>query len=574
MALKRLFGTLVVLQERHPRMVLALLVAFLGVAGLANIPPIDRDEPHFAQAARQMLETGDFIDIRFQDAPLYEKPVLTYWLQAGSAALFSGPEPNEIWAYRLPSVLAVLVATLLTYELGLALFDRRAALPAATLFASMLLVQSQAHQARADALLLASMLGTVLPLARIYVSRTVPAAAPSTRMTALFWVSLAAAILIKGPVVPVLIALAIATLVLLDRDWRWLEPLRLRWGVPLFLLVLLPWPIAIFNLHGASFFVQAWQTDILPKLVSAQESHGAPPLAYALSAPLTLWPATLLLPSAVEFAWRNRRDLSVRFCVAMILPGWLLFELAPTKLPHYVLPLVPMLALLMTARGNPCTLQSRSRMSSRIGVTLFLLASLLIVSAVPFALVRLGSGLDVVAVVGTLTLLASVILAAVAAWRGGVERSAGTAAWCGGVERSAGTAAWCGILASVLIFGVTMPRLQRLWVAERAAHAVQSISAPQAPTLVVGYHEPSLVFLLGTRTRFVDAGEAAAALQAGPSTAAIVASSGAPEFVRAARARGVDAQQISTIDGIDPVHGRPIELGVWSVRPRPGASRS
>ena len=547
--------------ERHPWMVLALLVAFLGVAGLASIPAIDRDEPHFAQAARQMLETGDFIDIRFQDAPLYEKPILTYWLQAGSAALFSGPELNDIWAYRLPSVLAVLVATLLTYELGLALFDRRAALPAATLFASMLLVQSQAHQARADALLLASMLGTVLPLARIYASRTAPAAAPSTRMTALFWVSLAAAILIKGPVVPVLIALAIATLVVLERDWRWLEPLRLRWGVPLFLLVLLPWPIAIFNLHGASFFVQAWQTDILPKLVSAQESHGAPPLAYALSAPLTLWPATLLLPSAVEFAWRNRRDLSVRFCVAMILPGWLLFELAPTKLPHYVLPLVPMLALLMTARGDRYTLRLRSRASSRIGVTLFLLASLLIVSAVPFALIRLGSGLDIVAVVGTSTLLASVILAAVAAWRGGVERSAGSVALC-------------GILASVLIFGVTMPRLQRLWVAERAAHAVQSISAPKAPTLVVGYHEPSLVFLLGTRTRFVDAGEAAAALQAGPSTAAIVASSGAPEFVRAARARGVDVQQISTIDGIDPVHGRPIELGVWSVRPRPGASRS
>jgi 4-amino-4-deoxy-L-arabinose transferase-like glycosyltransferase len=546
--------------ERHPRVVLALLVALLGLAGLSNIPPVDRDEPKFAQAARQMLETGDFIDIRFQDAPFHEKPVLTFWLQAGSAALFSGPELNRIWAYRLPSVLAVVVATLLTYELGLALFDRRSALAAATLFASMLLVQSQAHQARADALLLASMVGTILPLARIYVSRTLPAAAPSTRMTALFWVSLAAGILIKGPVVPVLIALAIATLVLLEQGWRWLEPLRPRWGVPLFLLVLLPWPIALFSLHGGSFFVHAWQADILPKLVSAQESHGAPPLAYMLSAPLTLWPATLLLPSAVEFAWRNRHEASVRFCVASILPGWLLFELAPTKLPHYVLPFVPMLVLLMTVRGDHYTLQSRARTSSRIGVALFLLTSLLFVGAIPFALMRLGSGLDIVAVVGTLTLLAAVAMAAVAAWRGGVERSAGAAALC-------------GILASLLIFGVTMPRLQRLWVADRAAHAVQSIAAPRAETLVVGYHEPSLVFLLGTRTRFVDAGEAAVALQAGPGTAAIVTSASAPEFVRETRARGVDVQRISTMEGIDPVHGRPIELGVWSVRSRPGASR-
>lgn len=546
--------------EHHPRMVLVLFVAFMGWAGLSDIPPIDRDEPDFAQAARQMLETGDFVDIRFQDAPLYEKPILSYWLQAASAAVFSGPERNQIWAYRLPSVLAIMVATLLTYELGLALFDRRAALAAATLFASMLMVQSQAHQARADALLLASMLGTVLPLARTYVSRSVPATAPSRPMAALFWVSLAASILIKGPVVPVLIALAITTLALLDRGWRWLAPLRPRWGVPLFLLVLLPWPIAIFSRNGPSFFVEAWQTDILPKLVSGQESHGAPPLSYALLAPVTLWPATLLLPSAVEFAWRNWRDLSVRFCVASILPGWLLFELAPTKLPHYVLPFVPMLALLMTAHSGHHTLQSRSRTSSRIGVALFLFTSLLIVGGVLFALMQLGSGLDKVAVVATLALLASATMAAVVGWRGGVERSA----WA---------AALCGILACLLIFGITMPRLQRLWVADRAAHAVRSVAAPGTQTLVVGYHEPSLVFLLGTRTRFADAGEAAAALQAGPATTAIVASSRAPAFARAAHARGVDVRRFSTIEGIDPVHARPIELGVWSVRSGPGASR-
>jgi hypothetical protein len=83
---------------------------------------------------------------------------------------------------------------------------------------------------------------------------------------------------------------------------------------------------------------------------------------------------------------------------------------------------------------------------------------------------------------------------------------------------------------------------------------------------VVGYHEPSLVFLLGTRTRFVDAREAAALLQAGSSRAAIVTSSTTSEFIAEARARDVSLRRISTIDGIDPVHGRPIELDVWSAR--------
>ena len=538
---------------------LTIVVALLGLAGLSSIPPIDRDEPDFAQPARQMLESGNFIDIRFQDAPLHEKPILTYWLQAGSAALFGGPEHNRIAAYRLPSVLAVWMAALLTYELALILFDGRAALSAAMLFASVPLVQSQAHQARADALLLAAMLGTIVPLARIYVSRASPGASHFTRSNVLFWVSLAAGILIKGPVVPVLISLAVVTLALLERDWRWLQRLQPWWGVPLFLLVLLPWPVALLRSNGASFFVHAWQTDIFPKLVSAQESHGAPPLSYALLAPLTLWPATLLLPSVVEFAWRRRRDLPIRFCLASILPGWLLFELAVTKLPHYVLPFVPMLSVLMAVCADQRAVRPPSRISSRVGVVLFVVVGLLIVGAIGAALVRLGSGFDAITAVGTVILIASVIVVAVKTWPGRFERPAGAAAVC-------------GMLASLMIFGVVMPRLQRLWVADRAARVTESVAEPALPALVVGYHEPSLVFLLGTRTRFVDAKSAVAALEAHQSSVAIVASTSASELVRLAHARGVDLQEIARIEGIDPVHGRPIELGVWksgSVSERP-----
>ena len=539
--------------ERYPRLLLVLLVALLGFPGLASIPPVDRDEPEFTQPARQMLETGDFVDIRFQDAPFYEKPILTFWLQAGSAALFGGPEHNRIWAYRLPSALAVMLAALLTFELGVTLFDRRAALAGAILLTTMLMVQTQAHQARADALLLASMLGTVLPLARAYVLRTASAAKVSTPMTVLFWVSLAAAILIKGPVVPVLVALGVVALSLLDRNWHWLIALRPRWGMLLFLVVLLPWPIAIFARHGASFFVDAWQHDILPKLISGQESHGAPPLTYTLLSPLILWPATLLLPAAIEFAWRNRSEAAVRFCVIFVLPGWLLFELAPTKLPHYVLPLFPMLALLMTAGVGRHATRPPSRASSRIGVVLFLLPGLIIVAALPYLQTRLGNGVNTISLIGLSALLAAVIVAAFVGWRGNVERSA----W---------VAALCGVLATLLIAGVVMPNLQRLWIAERAAQVVRSVDAGKSPVLVVGYHEPSLVFLLGTRTRLVNAEQAAAALQGGVSEVAIVQSTNAQAFRQAAAKRGLDVREISSIKGIDPAHGRPTELDVWSTR--------
>src|SRR3954454_24795363 len=66
-------------------------MAFLAVCGLLfflpgffNIPPIDRDETRFAQATKQMVETGDFVDIRFQDDGRYKKPVGIYWLQSAA----------------------------------------------------------------------------------------------------------------------------------------------------------------------------------------------------------------------------------------------------------------------------------------------------------------------------------------------------------------------------------------------------------------------------------------------------------------------------------------------------------
>jgi hypothetical protein len=162
----------------------------------------------------------------------------------------------------------------------------------------------------------------------------------------------------------------------------------------------------------------------------------------------------------------------------------------------------------------------------------------------------LGGGIDWVAALAIVALFACVIAATIGGWSAS--------------ERSALAAALCGALATVLIFGVTLPRLDRLWVAQRAARVVQS-TAPGAQTLVVGYHEPSLVFLLGTKTRLIDANGAAAALAADPAAAAIVAGASAAELVQAARTHSLELERVAAIDGIDPVHGKPIQLGVWRV---------
>src|SRR6266498_215193 len=66
---------------------LFLFSLLMTVSGLATMPPLDRDEPRFVQATKQMAETGDYVDIRLQQGTRYQKPIGIYWLQSAAVAL-------------------------------------------------------------------------------------------------------------------------------------------------------------------------------------------------------------------------------------------------------------------------------------------------------------------------------------------------------------------------------------------------------------------------------------------------------------------------------------------------------
>jgi len=89
------------------------------------MPPLDRDEARFAQASAQMAESGDYTRIYFQDTPRHKKPAGIYWLQAAAVNAYSTLEARAIWAYRLPSVLGLILATLATYWAGCVLSGDR-----------------------------------------------------------------------------------------------------------------------------------------------------------------------------------------------------------------------------------------------------------------------------------------------------------------------------------------------------------------------------------------------------------------------------------------------------------------
>ncbi|OYW34775.1 MAG: hypothetical protein B7Z45_07295 [Azorhizobium sp. 12-66-6] len=215
----------------HARAVLALVVVALlaFIPGISTISPIDRDEARFAQATKQMLETGNYVDIRFHDQVRYKKPAGIHWLQAASVTLGEavvGPSArSSILFYRLPSLFAAIGAVLLTYWAALNFVSRRGALLAGLMMASCVLLGVEARLAKTDAVLLFTTLCSMAALARIYVRPD----GDRTRdfgWAALFWTGLGVGIMIKGPMAPLFVGLPILVLVIIERSGGFLRRLK------------------------------------------------------------------------------------------------------------------------------------------------------------------------------------------------------------------------------------------------------------------------------------------------------------------------------------------------------------
>ena len=135
---------LLIVHLRNISIILVLsLVLFLP--GIEKLPPLDRDEARFAQASKQMLETGDYIDIRFQETPRYKKPAGAYWIQAASVQMLSPNDATLIWAYRIPSVIAAIASVFLTYAIACLFLSSTSSLFAGILLAASFLLNAEAH---------------------------------------------------------------------------------------------------------------------------------------------------------------------------------------------------------------------------------------------------------------------------------------------------------------------------------------------------------------------------------------------------------------------------------------------
>ncbi|HYI28737.1 MAG TPA: glycosyltransferase family 39 protein, partial [Bradyrhizobium sp.] len=380
--------------------VLAFVALLAFLPGQFSIPPIDRDEARFAQASKQMIESGDYVDIRFQETSRYKKPVGIYWLQAGVVktieTLGRQNALTTIGLYRLPSLLGAIGAVLLTYWAALAFVSRRAAVLAGLMMASSILLGVEARLAKTDAMLLLTVIAALGALARTYLGeqRIKPGLA-GWAIPVVFWTALAGGILLKGPLILLFVGLPIATLLAIDRTGRWLFLLRPLPGIVWLAVLVCPWFITILSRSGEAFVAESVGQDLLPKIFGAQESHGAPPGYYFVLFWATFWPGATLAAMAAPAVWASRREKGARFLLAWLVPSWVLFELVITKLPHYVLPLYPAIAILIAGILDSHRLTRKSWMVR--GVAWWFALPILLIVAVIVAQVMFGRQLGVLA---------------------------------------------------------------------------------------------------------------------------------------------------------------------------------
>lgn len=529
--------------------ILTLLCALLYLPGLTSIPPTDRDEARFMQATKQMIETGDYINIHFQDEPRNKKPAGIHWLQTAAVKL-AGRDLSTYWPYRLPSVLAAWLAVLACYSFGRRLFDPRTGLIAAMVLATSFMTVIEAHIAKTDATMFAATTLAMGALALMYVNRA--HAKAGIGLAVLFWLAIAAGTLIKGPVSLAVALVTIAALAIADRSVVWLKQTRPLLGLPLALVITLPWLLATSGPEGKNnFVVEAVRGDLIPKLIGGQESHGAPPGAHLAAALITTWPWSLLLPFAVILGWRQRNQPAVRFCLAWLVATWVLFEIVPTKLPHYTLPAFPALALLIALAVQSATLQNLMR---TVGGRAFRLL---------WALVTLGLGAGMIAaskIYGADSLTAAGVAAAILA----ASAALALTSWRTSqpvLFLTAGAAAFAAILSAAVL-----PRLNDLAVSPRLAAAIAPYrAASDQPVAMAGYSEPSAVFLLGTDTILTSTASVVDILMAHPGAVGVIESDQIEAVTRAVAGTGRVLRTLGDVAGYNYSRGDPVALSVVTV---------
>ena len=316
---------------------LALLLPNLGAA------PLERAEIYFLDAARGMVESGDWIVPRYQGEPFFDKPPLVYWLMAGAFAGLG----TELGPARLVPALSGLGVVLATAWLGALLFDRRTALAGAVIFSTTLAFLTFARVAMSDMLLTLLTTLAVALAVRVYQPRPLGWAVPA------FGVVLGLGFATKGPIAVLVPGLAV--LVLLVENRRRPRPFRiaqLLLATFAFLALGFAWFGLVYARLGAGPLEYFFLKENLERFAGEAYDVGRPAWFYLPAYVAEGLPWSLFLPVALWRLLRPGGEDEKAHRPARFLAVWVGLVLIPLclsrgKIDYYLLPLYPAVSLLI-----------------------------------------------------------------------------------------------------------------------------------------------------------------------------------------------------------------------------------
>ncbi len=333
---------------------LFLACVLFHVIGTWSLPLIDRDEPRFAEASREMIERADYVVPYFNNQYRFDKPPLTYWVQVASYRIFG----ENDFAARFPTVIAAALVALAIFAWGSRIGGNRAGWSAALIFTLSLQVFAHGKAAVADMWLVLFVTMAHWAGYELIQDKKTPNAQRRTPNAEsgwwwIFYVALALGFLAKGPIafIPLL---TIAAVKIFDRSSQLEKRFAFVRGIALTLAIISLWAVpALIRTHG-EFLRVGIGRHVIGRSFGAMEGHGSNLfVVYLLLLPfyfvtvfVTFFPWSIKLPSLCK-RLRASRDQIDLYLLAGAAITFAIFTLVKTKLPHYTLPAFPLLSLLL-----------------------------------------------------------------------------------------------------------------------------------------------------------------------------------------------------------------------------------
>jgi 4-amino-4-deoxy-L-arabinose transferase-like glycosyltransferase len=332
------------------------------VLGTWSVPLIDRDEPRFAEASREMIERADYVVPHFNNQLRLDKPPLAYWAQVVSYRIFG----ENDFAARFPSAVAAALIALSLVVRGARISDERVGWWSAIIFTLCLQTFIHAKAAVADMWLaffvtMAHWCGFQLLRDRL-TNDAMPALECKLYWCwwLAFYVSLALGFLAKGPIawVPLL---TVGSTVFYAPNSQLRQRFKFARGIVLMLAIVALWGIPGLVQTQGEFFRIGIGRHVISRSFATMEGHGLNSLGgyllllpfYFLTVFVSFFPWSVRLPSLIKKLWQNRgRPIDGSYIDKYLFSGaaiiFIIFSLIKTKLPHYTLPAFALIALLVS----------------------------------------------------------------------------------------------------------------------------------------------------------------------------------------------------------------------------------